>query len=79
MKVISIEELKEQYLLGQLKQGIYGSVNEDMEDVTVLIDRECGFDIYTNQSNGWVRLDCYDYDSIDKSWSYSEMYKGKWN
>ena len=49
MKQISIEELKETYLLGELEQGIYRTL-----------------------------LDCYDYDSIDSTWSYSEMYRGKW-
>ena len=78
MKQISIEELKETYLLGELEQGIYSTTNEDNEDITVLVDRENGFDVYTNQSNGWTRLDCYDYDSIDSTWSYSEMYRGKW-
>lgn len=72
----NIEDLKEMFLKGELKSNMYSSVNEDGEVVTVMVQEGVGFDIRTNQINGWVRVDSYDYD--DGIWIQGESYAGRW-
>lgn len=76
--LLTIDKIKELFVEHKLDSGLYSSVNEDGCDVIVIIQEEVGFDIYTNQKNGWVRIDSYDYDSNDKTWTKSESYGGKW-
>lgn len=77
-KLVSIEDLKRDYVAGKLKEGMYSSTNELGEDVTVMIGRDGGFDVHTNQNNGWVRIDYYDYDKEEDLWTQGETYNGKW-
>ena len=78
MKLISISDLKKDYIMGKLEVGMYPSTNELDEDVTIMVGGGNGFDVHTNQTNGWVRIDYYDYDAEDDSWSQGESYNGKW-
>lgn len=76
--MISISELKDKCLNGELTTGIFASVNEDDEKVVVQIySKEC-FQIQTLQSNGWVRVNDYNYDSESGCWDSSESFEGKW-
>lgn len=75
--MITIKELKEMFLKGELKSNIYDSKNEDGETVLVLVQEGVGFDIHTHQANGWIRVDSYNYDAED-GWTQGESYAGKW-
>ena len=75
--MISIEQLKEQFKNGTYEESLYSSKNENGDDVAVMIGQN-GFDIHTNQPNGWIRVDSYEYDSSDDTWTYTESYNGRW-
>lgn len=74
----TIDKLKEMFITGELKTNIYCSKNEDGCDVIIIVQEGVGFDIHTNQKNGWIRVDSYDYDSENGIWSQGESYEGKW-
>lgn len=73
----TIDELKELYIKGELNSILYSGKNEDECDVVITTNSK-GFTIATNQQNGWVRLDIYEYDAENNLWDYSESYDGKW-
>lgn len=74
----TIDKLKEMFKSGELKSNIYTSKNEEGCDVLVIVQEGVGFDIHTNQANGWIRVDSYDYDAENDIWSQGESYEGKW-
>ena len=74
----SIEKLKKMFLKGELKSNIYSSVNENEEVVIVVVQEGVGFNIQTNQANGWVRADSYDYDYDNSIWIHGESYAERW-
>lgn len=76
--IYTIDKLKEMYTEGSLKTGLYTSRNEDGCDILLGVQQGVGFDIHTNQENGWIRVDSYDYDVENNTWTQSESYEGKW-
>lgn len=73
MKTFS--EFIEDYKNGKVKRGLYSSKNENGEDLTILVEDKRGFDVYTNQRNGWVRVNYYD----EVGECTGEAFDGKWN
>lgn len=73
----NIDDLKEMFIRGMLEPNFYTSVNEDGCSVLIRVGKE-GFQIDTNQLNGWVRVNEYLYNKEDKSWTVSESYDGRW-
>lgn len=76
--LLTIDKIKEMFVENKLESGLYSSTDEDGCDVIVIVQEDVGFDIHTNQKNGWVRIDSFDYDSEDKTWTRGESYGGKW-
>ena len=54
-------------------QTAYSGVNEDGEDVLLSIYSDHVI-VFTNQHNGWVRVNYYDADG----YAEGETYKGRW-
>lgn len=75
--MLSIDKLKEQFKNKEYEQSLYSSKDEDGNDVVVMIG-QYGFNIHTNQPNGWIRVDSYEYDEENDTWFYTESYNGKW-
>lgn len=73
----NIDDLKEMFIRGLLEPNFYTSVNEDGCNVLIRVGKD-GFQIDTNQENGWIRSDEYLYDKCDDLWTVSESYNGKW-
>lgn len=65
---MTIEEMKQKFLDGEFKTGLYTSG----ENRTIWIDKN-GFTISTKQDNGWFRVNIYEY--IDNKWIESETYE----
>lgn len=65
---MTIEEMKEKFINGELEKGLYTSG----QDKIVKID-DNGFSIGTIQNNGWTRSNTYEY--IDNTWVESESYE----
>ena len=71
---MTLEEMKEKFLKGTLKEGLFTSTNENNDNVVIGIDKD-GFRISTHQSNGWVRTNEYTYDKDNKEWIEEESYE----
>lgn len=69
---MSIDDMKQRFILGLLEQGIFTSKNENNEDIIVSVGSN-GFQISTEQSNGWTRINIYTYEG--NQWTYEEMYE----
>ena len=66
--MIDIEDLKNNFINGNLENGIYTSgVNK------IVKVGSNGFSINTLQNNGWTRINIYEY--IDQQWIESETYE----
>lgn len=73
----NIEDLKEMFIRGLLEPNFYSSVNEDGCSVLIKVGSN-GFQIDTNQENGWICSVEYLYDKDNDEWTTSESYEGKW-
>ena len=76
--IYTIDKLKEMYINGELETGLYTSKDEDGCDVLLVVQQGVGFDLHTNQKNGWIRVDSFDYDAEDKTFTRGESFEGRW-
>lgn len=76
--ILTIDKLKEMYIEGKLETGLYTSKDEDGCDVLLAVQQGVGFDLHTNQANGWIRVDSFDYDKENKTFTKTESFEGKW-
>lgn len=72
--MMTIDEMKEKFLKGELEQGIFSSRNDERQGVIVEIGSD-GFRTITSQDNGWLRINTYTYDKEDKEWIMEETYE----
>lgn len=75
---LDIDKLKEKFLSGELEKGMYSGKDSDGNDIILMVEPDVGFDIRTNQPNGWVRVNSFDYSKEDNEWTPSESFSGKW-
>lgn len=71
---MNIEELKQKFLNNELEKGLFTTKNEKGQDVIVGVGTD-GFQLSTQQSNGWTRINIYTYDKENKEWIYEESYE----
>ena len=70
---MTIQEMREKFLKGELQEGLFTSNNENKEDLIVGISKD-GFRISTHQSNGWIRINEYTYDKENNDWIEEEIF-----
>lgn len=70
----SVDEFKEKVKNKTLELGLYSGKNGQGQDITVIIDVD-KFVIYTKQSNGWSRVNIYEYDREEDIWVEEETYE----
>lgn len=58
----------------ETKSGMYVGKNVEGEEIMILHDQGDGFELYTDQSNGWTRLNTYD----SNGYCDGETFKGRW-
>lgn len=68
----NIEELKQAWLDGKL-EGILAGINDQNNNIIITCNDQ-GFYIMTTQTNGWIRINEYLYDSVQNTWISSETY-----
>ena len=61
-------------LINNTEDGLYGTENEDGEQVNVFVSKGVGMDVYTYQKNGWIRMDSYDLTGFRTSQTYKGRY-----
>ena len=69
---MTLDEMKQRFILGKLEPGIYSSKNENNDNLIVGIGNN-GFQISTEQANGWTRVNIYTYGN--GQWTEEEMYE----
>lgn len=62
-------------MVNGIKSGLYGTKNEDGEDVMVMIEQGDEMTVRTFQSNGWLRVNYYNHLGL----SEGETFEGRWN
>lgn len=56
------------------RNTLFSGVNSDGEDIQVSFDRKHGIELWTNQRNGWTRINYYDAEGI----AAGETFDGRW-
>ena len=74
MTNISIDNLKEKMVKNELDLGIYDGENGSGQKVTIIVDID-KFAVSTKQSNGWNRINIYEYDRKENQWIEEETYE----
>lgn len=74
LSTMTIEELKQRVINGELEKGIYDSQNQDEETIIVEVLSNNHFTIKTLQQNNWIRVNEYIYDKEKNLWEYAETY-----
>lgn len=76
--MLSIEQLRNKFIAGELNDYLYSAINENGETVTI-VTKSDGFEIRTNQLNHWVLVKEHLYDKDTNTWTTTETYDGKWD
>lgn len=74
LSTMTIEELKQRVISGELEVGIYDSQNQDGESIIVEVLSDNHFTTKTLQQNDWIRINEYIYNKESDSWEYGETY-----
>lgn len=69
---MSIDDMKQRFILGLLEPGIFTSKNENGDNIIVSVGSN-GFQTSTEQDNGWTRINRYTYEG--NQWTYEEIYE----
>lgn len=72
--MIAVEDILLSIENGNPKCGLWGSENEDGEDLIVQISKD-KLKITTLQNNDWLRINTWHWDSENREWTVEESYE----
>jgi hypothetical protein len=61
--------------INNTRSGMYFGKNVEGESIMILLDKEEGFELHTDQSNGWTRINDYNEDGVCEG----ERWNGRWD
>lgn len=71
---ISIDDLKKKVENKEIEIGLYDGENKSNQRVVVIVDVD-KIAVHTTQSNGWDRINIYEYDRENNTWVEEETYE----